>query len=130
MIYVTGTSARCAEIREAVALADGLPRRVTVVGGPDMLPTRYTPGAPGWTEHLCPAPVEAGDGTAAIEVPPEADRHLGKTVRVRERDVVLPAERDKVDEALLEQKFRDALPPRDAVLEPGSDTKPITGGPR
>jgi hypothetical protein len=113
--FLIGATSRCVEIRDAIAIADGLPRRVTVVGGPDMLPTKYTPGAAGWTEHLCAPAIEAGDGTAALELTVDAEKHLGKTVRVGEKDVVVPAARDKVDEAALEQKFRERLPIREAA---------------
>lgn len=126
--FLVGDRARCAEIRAAISMAEGLPRRVTVVGGPDMLPTKYTPGAAGWTEHLCAPAFEAGDGTAALELIVEADKHLGKTVRVGEKDVVVPAERDKIDEALLEQKFRALIPRDDGIAS--TPTKPQSGSPK
>jgi hypothetical protein len=107
--YLVGPVGQIADIRSALNIAEGLPRRAVVVGGPDMLPTTYTPGAPGWTDQVCPPPIDGGDGTQAVLIPDEADRHLGKTVRVGQKNVVLPEPSSKVSESTLPPKFRAHL---------------------
>ena len=89
--YLTGGLLGLRDVRAAIAASEGLPRRGTVVGGPDYLPRVYTPGAPGWTAHVCPDVVDAGDGTGALEIPPEAVKHLGKRVTVSGKSVDIPA---------------------------------------
>jgi hypothetical protein len=86
-MYLTGTRAEMLAVRAALAQAEGLPRRGVVyldgVERPDLtakiVPASYAPGAPGWTDQVCDVPIEAG-AQAALEVPPEAERHLGKRV--------------------------------------------------
>lgn len=110
MMYLVGTKLACDDWRVALDQAEGLPRRAVVVGGPDRLPLVYSAGAAGWTEHISPAPTESQDKTvAALAAPPEADRHLGKTVRVAGKDVALPSAASKVDGSALPQKLKDVV---------------------
>ncbi len=89
MPYIVDTEARLLEIREALAIAEGLPRRGVVVGGPDTLPREWSPGAPGWTENVADI-METSDGKRALEIPPQALKHLDKPVVVRGKPVRIP----------------------------------------
>lgn len=112
MRYLTGTRAELDDIRAALAQAEGLPRRGTVVGGPDMLPSAYAPGAPGFTDHVVGPPIESDDRTVAMLELPDGglqEAHLGKRVRVGGRDVDIPGASARRDEAQLPQKLRDVL---------------------
>lgn len=110
--FFVDTRDRCLEVRAALAAAEGLPRRSIVVGCPDQLPPNYAPGAAGWTDQVCPEPVD--DGTqAALEVPAEAVKHLGKTVRVGARNVTIPAAATRVLEADLPAGIRAKRRPAD-----------------
>lgn len=92
MTYIVGTKAQIASYRAAIDAAEGMPRRgvVHIDGKPapeaDHLPKEYASGAPGWTETVCPEVVE-GVAQAALEVPPEAEKYLGKKLG----KVTLPA---------------------------------------
>lgn len=109
MSFLLNTLASLREQRLAIARAEGLPRRATVVGGPDYLPRSFARGAPGWTAHLCPAPRDAGDGTGALRVPPEARKHLGKRVRVDGADVDVQLESELVEENALPVRYRNRV---------------------
>jgi hypothetical protein len=89
--YLTDTLTNLADTRAALAKANGLPRRGTVVGGPDYLPTVYTPGAAGWTDQLVSEPVDLGDGTGVLEVPPDAEVYAGAKVTVSGKAVTIAA---------------------------------------
>jgi len=69
--YVTGTLVTLEAERAKLRTEEQLPRRSIVVGGPDMLPKVHAPGAPGWTEEILAAPLDAKDGTGVLEVPSE-----------------------------------------------------------
>lgn len=71
MKYTTGTLAALNAECRRIAAQDGFatPKRSVVVGGPDMLPREYAPGAPGWTDRSLDPPIDAGDGTGVLRVP-------------------------------------------------------------
>ena len=89
MLAIVGADAALEEYQAALAKADGMPRRGTVVGGPDYLPRVYSPGAPGWTDRVADV-IDTNDSRRALEVPADVRKHLGKTVRVGAKDVKVP----------------------------------------
>jgi len=89
-LAIIGTDAVLEEYQAAIAKAEGLPRRGVVVGGPDYLPKVYAAKAPGWTDRVANV-IDTNDNKRALEIPAFVRRHLGKTVRVGARDIVLPA---------------------------------------
>lgn len=73
----------------ALNAAEGLPRRSRMVGGPDVVPKVYAPGAVGWTDAVSQI-FDTDDNRLAIEIPNEVRKHLGKTIRVGARNITLP----------------------------------------
>lgn len=82
---LTGQQSELLDVQAALAKLEGMPRRAVVVGGMDMLPETYTPGAPGWTDQV--SKVEPDGASYAIDVP---DVHLGKSVDVSGKTVRIP----------------------------------------
>lgn len=122
--YLIGKPKELQAIRAALAEAEGLPRRATVVGGPDLLPTEYVEGAPGWTVHVCGEPIEAEDGTAAMEIPEVARKYLGEKLSHEKNTVVLPDSDKLVAHEKLPAKFVRE------VSEEDEDPKVVKGGRR
>lgn len=122
MKYLQGDLAAMLEARAALAKLAGLPRRGTVVGGPDYLPQVYSPGAAGWTDQLVPEPIDVGDGTGVLEIHDDAERYAGRTARVGVRIVTIAA---PVDEASLQQAARDRLAARRVQAETGAIAEPV-----
>ena len=105
MTYLVGTKAQVAIFRAAIDAAEGMPRRGVVhlngvpAPGADRLPKEYAPGVPGWTETVCVDPFD-GASQSALELPSEAEKHLGKklgkvtlpTLAETKREQDLPAE--------------------------------------
>jgi hypothetical protein len=97
MSFLADTPAKLLETRAAIAQAKGYPTRaqhwrwdenagrlVNVTCDP-----KYDAGIPCVWE---PEIIASDDGTiAAMELPADAEQHLGKTVRVAGKDVTLPA---------------------------------------
>jgi len=95
-LAIVGTDAELDDYQAAIAKAEGLPRRGVVVGGPDYLPQTYSPGAAGWTDRVANT-IDTDTNQRALIVAPEYRKHLGKTVRVNAKDVVIPGNGALVD---------------------------------
>lgn len=112
MAYLTGTKAGLSEARDALARAEGMPRMGTVyldgVPQPEMtaqiIPAVYSPGVPGWTDHVCNSVVEAG-AACALEIPAEVERHLGTSVGA----VTLPARTALKEESALSSALQTKI---------------------
>lgn len=89
--YITGTRAECESYRTAIDQDAGLPTRATAAVRVDRagvvrvvpypLPLVYGGDpTPGWTSHICSAPIEVNAGQAALEVNADHEHRLGKRV--------------------------------------------------
>lgn len=90
-----------------------------MTGGPDRLPLVYVLGAAGWTDQAVDVPLD-GTGQAVLEVPPEYEKHLGKTSGV----VTLPARAAGVEEANLPVELRDKVRERKGQKPDGTPRDP------
>lgn len=87
-------------------------------------------------EHLCRL-IDLRNGNGVLEVPEEADRHLGKLVRLKAHDVQIPSEEallsdddlpESVQEALSAPTLRSYTPPA-STPQIGREPEPSAGSP-
>lgn len=78
---LTGPRNLLRDQRDAIDRLEGMPRPPTFIGGGirRLIPDVFTPGAPGWTAHVC----LLDEDTLTLDIPEEiAPLHQGKSVDV------------------------------------------------
>lgn len=91
MKYIADTLSKLDDMRKALAVAEGLPRRAADVHPAiaRLVPATYAPGAFGWTDNLVPVATDLKDGTGVLEIHPEAERYAGYLVTVSAKQVAI-----------------------------------------
>lgn len=67
--------------RDAIDVLEGMPKRAAFVGDAiaHLVPATFSPGAPGWSEHVCALNEEIAGDTLTLDVPDDvATRQQGK----------------------------------------------------
>lgn len=85
-----GTQQAAEDVRDAIALADGLPRKARQVGGGIHAPISDTPGGAGWSLYVHDVETRRTGGRWAISSDAHSNPHAGKVVRVRGGNVTIP----------------------------------------
>ena len=119
LLYLIGTLAYLSNIQAALALLDGMPRRVSWRPGTS---DTYFPGARGWVDQVCQSPIEvpATPGEGFIRFPESIQSHLStpevtKSIEVNGELVTIPQASDLFERSELSQVIQDYLTELEAV---------------